>query len=386
MPVKIVSMNDSKSETQKQPFRINDSFVAPWGLANEELPMHLIWSGEFDKLSITYPSNLDIISLYNIEDEGLYTEKKGEMTIHSQDLVTNGYLGVVFVCPDICEESVIEYPIQVDFQKSDVKVESWSSKTHIIRPQIEIVDFPEKIVLVEESTIDPQENMAVINTTKQENRIEIGFQYVGFGMARVKVDAEAEGELISKEDTIYQDFIQSMIDAELHLQDVDELQEVPDEWTVDGDYEIPQEEIEELVRETREATTDESLLDEYDSDDLYHLADLLEKAEESANAGETPSIYQYMEMMLLTSILDVVDRHPTENVSMNKPDIKIETKAKAREMTIECKLKDSMDNKYPSESIKMEVEDRREEGGGIFEAELVTNWENYQIDPDEVFA
>lgn len=177
-----------------------------------------------------------------------------------------------------------------------------------------------------------------------------------------------------------------MIDAELHLQDVDELQEVPDEWTVDGDYEIPQEEIEELVRETREATTDESLLDEYDSDDLYHLADLLEKAEESANAGETPSIYQYMEMMLLTSILDVVDRHPTENVSMNKPDIKIETKAKAREMTIECKLKDSMDNKYPSESIKMEVEDRREEGGGIFEAELVTNWENYQIDPDEVFA
>jgi len=377
------------TETNNSPVCITDSFIAPWGLANEELPMHLIWKGEFDEICVRYPKNFDICSIYNVGNGITYPSAEdngGEINFRTRDLTTESYIGLVFTCPDIYDESVTEHPIYVDLYKNGSVIERWSGKTHIIRPQIKIVDCPDVVVIIEEKTANTRDEMTTINVDEDSNEIEVNLRYVGFGMAQVKVDARAEGELISKEDTIYQDFIQAMLDAEIHLQDIDELQEIPEEWTVDGDYEIPQEEIEEIVRETREATTKESLADEHNSEDLYLLADILEKAEESANSGQSPSIYQYVETMLLTSILDVVDRHPTENVSMDKPDIKIETEAKAREMTIECKLKDSLDNEYDSVEAKMDVDDRREEGGGIFEAELITNWENYQVDPDEVFG
>lgn len=39
-------------------FEIRDFFLAPWGLSSEELPMHILWSGEFERLEIHTPKNI----------------------------------------------------------------------------------------------------------------------------------------------------------------------------------------------------------------------------------------------------------------------------------------------------------------------------------------
>ena len=50
-------------------FEIEDSFVAPWGLANEERPMHLLWKGDIDEVEIRCAEPVDLVEGYNITEE-----------------------------------------------------------------------------------------------------------------------------------------------------------------------------------------------------------------------------------------------------------------------------------------------------------------------------
>ena len=381
-------MTGSVSGSESAVLDLKDRFIAPWGLANEELPMHLIWDGEVDKIIVKYPQDLDAVSAYNVDEGEMDTQSDSgitELSVSEKSLTTEGYFGIVFSCPATYDDSIVRHNISVIFYKNESAVADWSACTHIIRPQIKFVKYPEKIVLSDKDEPEIGEGEFLLNVNEKNNSIEVDLEYVGFGMAKVRMDARAEGNLISKEDSIYHDFVEAIIESEIHLQDIDDLEKIPEEWVVNSGYEIPHEEIEDIVRETREIVTDESLTQKYDSEDLFRLADILESAQKSAESGSGPSIYQYIETMLLTSIMNVVDRHPTENVSLEKPNVKIETEARATEITLECNLKDSMNNKYDPAQIEMKVDDRRQEGG-VFEAELITNWENYQIDPDEVFG
>jgi len=366
--------NPTRDEN-KPTINIEDSFLAPWGLASEELPMHILWSGSTDSIEVTYPDQLELIDSYNLDtDLGAETET-GEIVLEESDLITPGYLSFIFSDPEIYQEPVKEHQIKVRFKDEEQKViGSFEPKTRIIRPQIRVQNASDRIELTDKSTPDT---------------IEIDMEYIGFGMAQISIDAQAGGEFVSEGESFHHDLLRAILETEVHKEDLDRWDDPPEEWETDTGYEVPEEEIERIVEDMRGVAQEDNYLhDEYGAEEMLEVADALQEAESMSKTDSDVAavIYRFIETALLSSILNVVDRHPTENVSLSSPNTKVKTKARATELEVKIKLKDNLDNMYDPEIVLVEIADRREESAGIFETEIETNWENHQVDPDEVFS
>lgn len=352
---------------------IQDSFVAPWGLSNEKLPLHILWEGNPDKLEITLPDQVSLVELHNTDME-VSEKDSNKVVIPCEELTTSGFIGGVLCVSKIHKKSVVPYNIEIRFYKGDVVQYLWHGTTHIIRPEIKIIDHPEEIRLRD----------------GENNDIEIDMQYVGFGMAKVAFRVGSGGEIVPESGSLHHELLRAMLDTEFHKQDIEGMGEVPEEWkkeTANGtDIEVPNEELDDIVEDMRKSATDDALLDEYSAQDLYEMADILEKAEESSSSDSTvaSAIYSRVEMMLVDSILDIVDRHPTENVSLNSPQTRIKAEAKVTELEVIIRLSDKKNNEYEPKIIEIDIEDERDQGG-IFESEIMTNWVNYEVNPEEVF-
>lgn len=363
----------SNSEVESD-FEIKDSFLAPWGLSTEELPMHVLWSGPTEEISITLPPELEVVEFHNIGglSEAELVEKD-ELRFSRGDLVTQGYLGLVVTDDNKYYDPVKRHNIEITFSNEKGEQTTLEKTTHIIRPEIRVQNAPDEIRLTDENVPD---------------YIEIDMEYIGFGMAQVEIEAETEGEFVSEGESLFHDLLEAILETEVHKQDVDSLDAIPEEWKDESGIEVPQGEIEEIVRKMSSLARSEELTEEHDHQELMEVAEALEEAERMSETDSDVAtiIYRFIETALLSSILNVVDRHPTENVSLDNPTTKIRTKARATELEVKIRLRDSLENEYEPETVLIDVHDDRESEAGVFETEITTNWENYQVDPDEVFG
>lgn len=368
-------MPSPQSNKKESPeLEIRDSFLAPWGLSGEELPMHILWSGSTERIEINLPAELDVIEIHNIDLEKRDTvTKNGKIQLSDDDLVTPGYLGFVLADENKYSEPAIEHNIEITFSTGGEQQSNIEKTTNIIRPQIRVQNAPDEIELTDDEIPDS---------------IEIEMAYIGFGMAQVAVEAEAGGEFVSEGESILHDLLEAILETEVHKQDVDAMGPVPDEWEDDSDVEVPQEEIEGIVKEMSDLARSDEFTGDYESQELMEVAEVLEEAEKQSESDSDIAavIYRFIETALLSSILNVVDRHPTENVSLDNPTTKIRTKARTTELEIKVRLRDSLENEYDPELVLIDVKDNRENEAGMFETEIETSWENYQVDPDEVFG
>jgi hypothetical protein len=357
-------------------FEIEDSFVAPWGLANEERPMHLLWEGDIDEVEIRFAEPVDLVEGYNITEELEIYESVEEyedgsdihvLTIPAEAFTTPGYFSAKFTVPEIFEEAIVAQAVHVIFHLPDDNTVDWEEYTFTIRPQIEIGEHPEKIVLNGEEDEEELEN------------IDITMHYIGFGMAQVDTEAHTEGELISKGESIYHDIAEAMKESGLYGKDT-ELQPVPEEWKEETNVGIPQEEMEKFVDEFRESLREDSMSDILDEEDVEELLAFLEAGDEERDMSK---LYQHFEFMLLNSIIDVVDRHPTENVQLRKPQTKVQIESRMRGFVVQYHLSDNQGNEYESIEVPIEIEDKRDDGGMV-EMEINTEWEQHQINPREL--
>lgn len=354
-------------------FEIKDFFLAPWGLSTEELPMHVLWSGSIDEIAVQLPTKLELVDFYNLDissNDELIDD--GEVRFSEEDLITSGYFGLVLVDYNKYSEPVKKYDIEISLLNKNGRNLNLERTTRIIRPEIRVQNAPNEIRLTDEKTQDS---------------IEIDMEYIGFGMAQVAVEAQAEGEFVSAGESLHHDLLEAILETEVHKQDVDKMGEIPEEWKNESGVEVPQEEIEELVKGMSNLAQSGELTEEYDPQELIEVAEALEEAEKMSESDSDVAavIYRFIETALLSSILRVVDRHPTENVSLDNPTTKVRTKAKATELEVKIRLRDSLENEYEPETVLIDILDERDNGAGVLEAEITTKWENYQVDPDEVF-
>lgn len=369
----VVPSQPSESEVA---FNLNDSFVAPWGLADEERPMHLLWDGPIEAVELRFAEPVELIEAYNIDGElADYTETEAHangtevqhVVFGEAEFTTPGYLSIKFRVPTIYEEAMVGQQVRVTFQLPDGTTHDFEEYTFTIRPQIEVVDAPDTVTLDDENGVDP---------------INLTMRYIGFGMAQVKVEAEGAGELISKGESLYHDIAGAMIAAGVHKTESEHLEEVPEDWRQDAGVEIPEETLEDIVQGIRDLLAEGTALDEFDEEEIHQLADVIEEGEDQ---HEITPMYEHIEMLLLDSILDVVDRHPTENVQLSNPNTKVQIESRMHGILVRYRLSDNHGNEYDPIEIPVDVEDTRE-NGGVVETEINTEWEQHQLDPDDVLA
>jgi hypothetical protein len=87
----------------------------------------------------------------------------------------------------------------------------------------------------------------------------------------------------------------------------------------------------------------------------------------------------------MSAILNAVDRHPAENVRMANPNAHLEIESRVREFVLSYELKDKIGNKYQSIEVPIDIKDERS-GGGMLEIEVETEWDNHELDPDEILG
>ncbi|ELY97135.1 hypothetical protein C481_21141 [Natrialba asiatica DSM 12278] len=374
-------MSESKTHID-----LEDSFVAPWGLANEERPLHYIWEGEIEKVRLKLAGDLEVKELFNIVGEkDEYIEREsgddGDYTlvrIPSKDLISSGYLSAIITVPDLHEEPLVGHIVKSEFVGNDW-VETDKNLTFTTRPLIHIRDIPEQIKLENDGVVviyDQSEER--VERTDYPGTIEADMEQIGFNLAQVETEAWGEGELLSQEESVYRDLAEALIEGT--TADDATLMEFPDEVREDVPVEIADETIKNTVEDFRQWLSNESLIEEYSSEEIERISEIVETEDAEFDMS---SIYKHFEYLLMNSILDVVDRHPANNVQMQSPQTTIEIENRLNSFNIGFELSDKMGNRYESEVIEIQVEDKRT-SGGIAELELNTNWNQVQIDPSEL--
>ena len=318
------------SASNGEEFSLEDFFVAPWGLANEERPLHLLWKGEIQVLELRFAEPVELIDGYNIsgdvadftenfpEDEGGYRL----LRIYQPDFLVSGYFNTKFKVPKTFENAMTGQPIQARFILENGETRELNSQTFTIRPQLKLLHSPQEIVLT-----DGDESVT----------LPVHMQYIGFGMAEVEMDIGGEGDLISEGESIHHDILRAMAESGIATKESEKLGPIPEEWKQEHGVEIPDEELRELGDEIRKLAFKDELREEFDDATLEWIARALEGGDE-----HEADIYEHIEVMLLDSILNAVDRHPAENVRMANPNAHLEIESRVREFVLSYELKDKI--------------------------------------------
>jgi len=377
-----IDMSNSDSK-----FNLEDAFVAPWGLANEERPLHYIWDGEIQSVQIKLAEELEVESLFNVTGnaDGYVKQREAEngekytlIDIPSDDLISSGYLSGIVTVPDLHEEPLVGHIVEVEFT-GDEFIKKNTNLTFTTRPLIRIRDIPERIKLEDdEVAIIYDQSEEQVERMEYPGNIEADMEQIGFSLAQVEAEAWGEGELLSQEESVYRDLAEALISSTTG--DEANLKELPEEARDEVPVEIPDQTVENTVEDFREWLSNESLIEEFDSEEIEQVSQVVEAENSDIDMGE---IYKHFEYLLMNSILDVVDRHPTDNVQMQSPQTTIEIESRLNSFNIGFELSDKVGNRYESEIIEIQVEDERN-SGGIAELELTTNWNEVQIDPSEL--
>lgn len=356
-----MAMHQSRFEIE-----LTDCFLAPWGLPSETRPLHVIWEGEPDAIQIGFVEPVEVLNIHNtMSDADSYSDPTlvdGDVKsfeIPCDELEVGGYLSAEFKVPKTFDEVMVGQKVAAAFIKEGERIDKWEDYTFTIRPKIECVGAPDSISL---SSDEP---------------INIDMQYVGFGMAEVKVEAEAEGEIISEHESIYHDILDRLIETEIHKKNSERFEETLEEWEESENFE--EEKYEEFVSEFRESLQSREEFEEFEREELEEIAKILREGDEDK---ETLGVYKAIELLLMNSIIDMVDRHPTENIKLDNPKTKISFDTEVNSITVFYHLRDVEGNRYDSLQVTIEVEDGQKDKFD-FSREIETNWENIQLDPDE---
>jgi len=367
-------------------FRLKDSFVAPWGLSNEERPFHFIWEGEVERVEITLPDPVNIEDLFNVSGEiedYVEFEKIGDrevkiLKVESDKLIKPGYISAIFTVEHLFDEPIVGKVIEAEFDKGD-GVEKVKELTFTVRPMIRIVELPERINLYNDTVevvYDGEDGN--VERTDYPGIIKADMEQIGFGTAQVEAEAWGEGELLSQEESVYQDLAKALINSV--SRERSSLSEVPEEAEEEYSVEIPDETVKNTIDGFREWLSNDSLVEDLDSEEIEEISDYIEA---EGTEYDMSAMYKHFEYLLMNSILDVVDRHPSENVQMNSPQTKIEIESRINSFNICFKLSDNVSNEYESEVIEIDIQDERDDGG-IAMLELETNWSEVQLDPSQL--
>lgn len=121
---------------------IKSSFFPNQALQGQDIPSHITWENlTYDSIIITKFDELQLYEIYNVGDSD-YSIDDNKIIIDR--VASDGYLGVVFSTKSLKEKS-IDRTVCFKFIYKDKIIEEISRNIHLFRPDVVIIDVPEKI-------------------------------------------------------------------------------------------------------------------------------------------------------------------------------------------------------------------------------------------------
>ncbi len=168
--------------------QITSQYIAPWAIAKEPFPLHLIWDQKekFDFIEIKMPKNCELRELLNVKS---HEESGSNIKFSDADLLSPNYFSMVAASTTTFDELVKKFPIEIHFLQGDTEIFSKTFDAHIVRPHIEITEAPLEI--------------AVNDETNPKKLLNFTVKHTGLGKANIDFIAEVKGNIISESDSLY---------------------------------------------------------------------------------------------------------------------------------------------------------------------------------------
>lgn len=171
-----------------------EQFIAPWVLPNEEIPLHIKWTRDFeyDYIEINYPKELDCIEVINVNN---FKTEDSKLIIPKDDVrylqYNNSYLsyfGIIFLYKDInFKELKLFKDILIVFKRNEKIIRQFNMTAKIFRP-----------ILINISNLHP---ITIDNNHKNHN-IHLNLESKGFGYVSTFIEVQINKIKISFDDSI----------------------------------------------------------------------------------------------------------------------------------------------------------------------------------------
>lgn len=324
--------------------------IASWALPKEEIPINIKWHDriDFDEILIKIPEDLEFIDIINVE---IYKKTDNLLHIYKINEVKGviNYFGFVVTSKCVFNELKSIRKIEISFHKNSSIIYEDVLYAKIFRPLLEIVNYPRKIIINDE--------------TNQELPLEL--KYIGFGDIIINITGRIGGRIVTKGKSFLYEIIKRLYES-----DPIQVDKRSKKITVSAEF---------LSKTTRDIL---KILDNLTNDDEKIMNEIKQKLDSGDDAENTLEkiMLSKIEEIVLGMIFDLIDKNPINNIKLSQGKTSVSTVLKAPIETLELTINyhDIAGNEYSTMvlQINLDATQKPERGFMINIPIKIEKWEH----------
>ncbi|MCK4757442.1 MAG: hypothetical protein KAS67_03220 [Thermoplasmata archaeon] len=342
--------------------QLTETYIAPWALRGEEIPLHLKWekNTEYDIIRVTVPDGFVVKDMMNVKNCTACNQ-----IIEIDELADDGYFGLAISNDDIFDSETIEEDVIIDFLSKSKIIHQERLSARLFRPFVTVQAYPKEMLL------DDQ-----IEASKSPS-IKIQLSYVGFGDVFLDMRVKIGGKWSHTGEKFYYELLNLLFEEDLDEKTTENGEKLVNKLEesdgisrfVDSDGFEVQFEKEELIEEIKRFSERLVIRKELPSDlleneDAEELRSWLEEKVKTPNFTEM--LYSKFDQIILDVLINALKRNPSENVYLRDADTSALIKQTTDHIDIEICYNDALGNKYETLMIPIKVIDKRSKENKIF--------------------
>ena len=317
-----------------------ETFIAPWALPNEEVPLHININKTvpYSKILVEVPDHCIVRELINVVSYDKKHKKLEINEIGKNPLAKTDHFGVIMAFDKIFDELAVEIPIQITLMEENGKSKTVATKARIFRPLLEINEIPSDIFIVDNA----------------ETVLPIRLTYKGFGDIALRVEGDIEDNIVTKGGTLLDTVMYGIMKEGLLTDSQAEKSQ--------NEINVNEHLLFDLIDELKTKARDPSYMSELEKNPqaTKEFIDWLKNIDEAKQEGVMNVLYETMETYITKKIIDSLYRNATNKTHLDSG-TKISTEIKATITNIKLKIfyRDLVGNIYTPLEAAIKIVDKR---------------------------
>lgn len=325
-------------------------YIAPWALANEAFPLHLIWKkGEikYDKIFIDLPEGFKIsdtfnILTYHIAPDGVTLTK----------LITDGYLGLSIISTKTFKESLHTEALNLKFIEDMKVVDTVVFEAGIIRPFLTLEKCPDSITLK-----DRVDSTSLIN---------LHVRHEGLGKAKITIKVSTKGESTTNTESLFAEVVRRILERHSAIDSSSE------DAPLEGDIEVDHEAVANYAIDFAKRIRNGELPTDMDIKNLDEVRKALDDPAHSEHIGKI--LRSEIERLWISSVLYYLNRHPALDIELARGSTRTIFKSEMKNIAISMLYSDSVGNKYEPLKVNIAIHDQRTKKDKALDVPINFTW------------
>lgn len=330
---------------------ISEAYIVPWALPNEDVPLRVSWpqTEKIDEIRMVLPDHIKLVDVLNVDE--VKTEN-GLVLIKPRFSVNDfsNYFGAIVSSSKISNELKVSDQIRIEMLHENRLIESHELDVRIFRPCLEVVGSPETIELLD---------------GQRTKTLPLHLKYEGFGDIQLKIEVTIEGRIVSHGESIIYELLRRLwvsgtLENDNDKQKMNEKETKKEIWIAPEYIKQMSEEIQ------RRLETGTIPTEEIDAEAIEEMKHWLSDVKNQEKLNEI--LYSRVEDILLSLLIDLFEKYPSDNVKLSDAQTTIRTKIQTPIQTMSLKIRymDLIKNEYPPAEATIKIVDNRKDELGFF--------------------